>query len=668
VSFPIKTNYIKQSIFFIGLFICLSFYALGQNIDSLKSAVSNGKEDTVKINLLNKLSYIYLNDGNYPVALRFANQAQDLAEKLSFKSGLFNSLLNTGKIYFNRGDYTDAQKYYLLSLKLAEQINDNKRKAGVYNELGLFYSSLGKDEEAKKQYDACLKIRIDLQDKKGIASCYTNLGTIFADEGDYFKALFYYGKSLQIAEEIDNKEEMAFVYNNVGSVYYETKEYQKALDYFFKSLAIHEALGNTDNVASCYINIGDVYRLQNKYVLADQYLKKGIQLSEQIGSKEYTVEGYKIYYKLDSLKGDYKSVFEKYKTYILYRDSLNNADITKKTTEAQMNYDFEKKEASVKADQEKKDAIAATESRRQRLILWLITIVGIGITIVAFLIFRSLQQNKKATAIIEEQKEEVEHKSKLLSEKNREISDSINYAKRIQSSILPPLEEIYRALPNSFVLFKSKDIVSGDFYWFAHKENKIVIAAADCTGHGVPGAFMSMLNSEKLNEVVEKTTDVSEILQLVNTGLKKALRQSNDENSTRDGMDIALCSFNREMTYLDYAAANRPLWIIRNKKTEIEEIKATKTAIGGYTDDSHVFKKHRVDLQKGDTIYIFSDGYADQFGVNNKKLMTKKFKEILLSINDKSMPEQRNYLDEFIENWKSGMEQTDDILVIGIRV
>ena len=664
----IKINCSWQATFFTSLFTWLSFAAFSQNIDSLKQIAGGGKEDTLKVMALNTLTDVYLNDGNYPLALRVANQAQALAEKLAFKRGLFKSLLNTGEIYLYRGEYTDAQKYCLLSLKLAEEINDKKKEAQVYNELGLFYSTQGKNEEAKKQYDICLKIRTDLNDKKGIASCYTNLGTIFSDEGDNLKALFYYGKSLQIAEEIGYKDEMAIAYNNIGSVYNEEKEYQKALDYFLKSLSIHEALGNIDNIASCNINIADVYRLQNKYALADQYLKKGIQLSEQIGSKEYTVEGYKIFYKLDSSKGDYKSVFEKYKKFILYRDSLNNADITKKTTEAQMNYDFEKKEAAVKAEQEKKDAIAETESRRQRLILWLITIVGFGVTIVAFLIFRSLQQNKKATAIIEGQKEEVEHKSQLLSEKNREISDSINYAKRIQSSILPPLEEIYRALPNSFVLFKSKDIVSGDFYWFANKENKILLAAADCTGHGVPGAFMSMLNSEKLNEVVEKTVDVSEILQLVNTGLKKALRQSNDENSTRDGMDIALCSFNRELTHLDYAAANRPLWIIRNGKTEIEEIKATKAAIGGYTDDGQVFIKHRVDLQKGDTIYIFTDGYADQFGGTNKKLMTKKFKEILLEIKDKPMPEQRNFLDDFIESWKNGMEQTDDILVIGIKV
>jgi len=265
------------------------------------------------------------------------------------------------------------------------------------------------------------------------------------------------------------------------------------------------------------------------------------------------------------------------------------------------------------------------------------------------------------TAEIVKQKEHIE-------EQKKEITDSINYAKRIQKSILPPLEEVRAALPNSFILFKPKDIVSGDFYWFAETDKKILIAAADCTGHGVPGAFMSTIGSEKLNEAVTHSVEVDTILQNVNVLMKKVLRQSSKEDSTRDGMDIALCAFNIEMTNFEYAGANRPLWIIRNGSTEIEETKATKTAIGGLTDDKQVFTKHKIEVQKGDTIYLFSDGYADQFGSLNKKLMTKKFKEILLSIQDKPMNEQKEFLDSYIENWKGGMEQTDDILVIGIKI
>jgi serine phosphatase RsbU (regulator of sigma subunit) len=185
----------------------------------------------------------------------------------------------------------------------------------------------------------------------------------------------------------------------------------------------------------------------------------------------------------------------------------------------------------------------------------------------------------------------------------------------------------------------------------------------------VPGAFMSLIGSERLDDAVSQHADTSEILNHLNKGIKASLRQSNSKESTRDGMDIALCSVDVENRIVKYAGANRPIWIIRNGQTEVEEIKATKTAIGGLTDDKHHFDSHEIKLQQGDTFYICTDGYADQFsGQNGKKLMTRKFKEILVNIQSKSMQEQETYLDNFIENWKAGTEQVDDILVIGVRL
>jgi serine phosphatase RsbU (regulator of sigma subunit) len=290
---------------------------------------------------------------------------------------------------------------------------------------------------------------------------------------------------------------------------------------------------------------------------------------------------------------------------------------------------------------------------------------------ISFPIFKLKQINSKLIKqkeIIEIQKKEVEDQKYLVEEKQKEILDSITYAQRIQNALLPPLQDVSSSLPNSFILFKPKDIVAGDFYWFAETNDKKIIAACDCTGHGVPGAFMSTIGSEKLNEAVKESSDVSVILNLVNLGMKKVLRQTDKMDSTRDGMDVSLCAFNKDLSQVEYAGANRPLWIIRKDQLEIEEIKATKVAIGGLTEDNQVFTKHTIDLQKGDSVYLFSDGYADQFSPQDKKLMTRKFKDIIMSIQNKTMEEQKEYLGSFIDEWKGNMEQTDDILVVGVRV
>lgn len=268
-----------------------------------------------------------------------------------------------------------------------------------------------------------------------------------------------------------------------------------------------------------------------------------------------------------------------------------------------------------------------------------------------------------------ETNKQLEIQKELIAEKNREITDSINYAKRIQQASLPGADELTSALPQHFVLFKPKDIVSGDFYFLQRKGDLIILAAVDCTGHGVPGAFMSIIGSERLDDAVAQSNEPAEILQLLNIGVRNSLHQTTGEDSTRDGMDIALCVLNRKTGEMKFAGANRPLWIVRSGTSEVEEVKPTKRAIGGFTANEQIFEEHNVQLLAGDSFYISTDGYADTFGGRtNKKLSTKKFKEVLTAIQSKSMKEQGLHLDDFIEDWKSGTEQIDDILVIGVRV
>jgi serine phosphatase RsbU (regulator of sigma subunit) len=242
------------------------------------------------------------------------------------------------------------------------------------------------------------------------------------------------------------------------------------------------------------------------------------------------------------------------------------------------------------------------------------------------------------------------------------------YAKRIQSAILPDIKLIYKTLDQSFILYLPKDIVSGDFYGFAQKNEKVIIAAADCTGHGVAGAFMSMIGSALLNQIINEKniTEPAHILDELNEGVIHSLKQRDGESN--DGMDISICSFDLKNNIVQFAGANRPLWLVRNN--ELVTYKPDKFPIGGLQiQREEKFTNHEIALQKNDTLYLFSDGYADQFGGNKgKKLMSKKFKDSLLAIQGLSMQDQEKHLRDLFKNWKGSSEQVDDVLVIGIKI
>ncbi len=298
--------------------------------------------------------------------------------------------------------------------------------------------------------------------------------------------------------------------------------------------------------------------------------------------------------------------------------------------------------------------------------------VGLIWFIVQYNIKRLKEQNIKLEKIITERTKEVELQKEEIEHKNQEITDSINYAKRIQQAILPPIPDIKKVWKDLFVFFQPKDIVSGDFYWFNKiNNNEMLIACADCTGHGVPGGFMSMICSDKLNDAVKITTDPAEILFHVNNNVKMALRQteSADENVNKDGMEISLVKINISEKKVWYAGANRPLWLLKKNGEEIEEIKPTKASIASFTALDFKYQAHELQLDAGDLVYLTSDGYPDQFGgVDGKKFMTKNFKKLILSIKHLGVPEQETTIKNIINQWMNGYEQVDDLLVIGFRV
>ena len=344
------------------------------------------------------------------------------------------------------------------------------------------------------------------------------------------------------------------------------------------------------------------------------------------------------------------------------KDSTYNEQNSRQINEMSAKYEFDKKELmidSLEKDKKLSDEKSA-QDKKFKIFMILFCLIVAGFSIV---LFRGNIQKKKANNSLSLAYKEIEVQ-------NKDITDSINYAKQIQRARLSNPSIILNHLPEAFGLYKPKDVVSGDFYWFAEHENgKLLLAAADCTGHGIPGAFMSLIGIDELNHAAleKRIDDASAILSSVNKGVKKALRQNEKDSMSRDGMDVALCIFDLKNKKLEYAAANRPLYYIRDN--QLHEIAPTKAAIGGTTDNDQVFKNHTLDLKKNDMIYVFTDGFADQFGgPDGKKFMTKRFKDLLLSIHNRPAAEQEAFLENTLTEWRNNISQVDDILVMGIRI
>jgi PAS domain S-box-containing protein len=268
-----------------------------------------------------------------------------------------------------------------------------------------------------------------------------------------------------------------------------------------------------------------------------------------------------------------------------------------------------------------------------------------------------------------ERTSEVLKQKEIIEEKNTQITNSIEYARRIQQAILPDKAEVARTFEDSFIMYRPRDIVGGDFYYFKNKRDSIYyLCAADSTGHGVPGGFMSMLGSEKLKDAVSSGKDPGEILSILNRSIKNSLNSSDTEITLLDGFDVGLSMIDIKTFTVSFAGALRPMWIIHPDGKDVEEVKGTRRSIGGRTEEDEPFETHQIKLNKGDCLYLFTDGFNDQFNKSGKRMTSKRFRELLLSINDMPMKEQGEYLEGYLETWMGGGRQTDDILVIGVRL
>ncbi len=714
----------------------------GSTVDSLLGALKITQQDTFQVTILNQLTEEFIQTSAYEKALQYAKNAQSLSEKIDFKKGEATSSANIGTIYRYLGDYEKAQEYYLKSLKtwekihnksgiataynkigimfiiqgdyekaleaqlkslkISDEIKDSAAIAYTYNSIGVIYWKKGNYDLAMKNYVKCFEIWENAGNKKGMAVFYNNVGIIYNEQKNYDKALENYIKSLKICEEIGDQGGIAQTYNNIGSIYYERGnnllkkkqnreadiEYGKALDSHFQSLKIRLENRDQQGIAMSYNNIGSVYMKQEKFQDALEYLKKSLAIFQELGDKDGVKDSYYSLSDLYAGNGDYKRAVECHKLYSDIKDSILNEQSSKQMAEMNVRYDSEKKDKELL----KKDAEITTqqaETEKKNLQRNIVLTGFVLMLILAFFIYKGYNQKRNINLKLEEKNELINKQKQLVEEKNEKITDSINYAKRIQQAILPSQATIKSVFPDSFVLFKPKDIVSGDFYWITllsdsprqlAEENPnapssggrvgegyLILAAADCTGHGVPGALMSVMGYNLLEQIVkeQRIEEPSAILNELSKSITEVLKQTDEVGTIKDGMDIALCKINYNDYTLEYSGAHNPLYLIRNDV--FTEIKADRRTVG--IAKSAPFTNHKIKIEKGDSVYLFSDGFVDQKGgPENKKFFYKPFQNLLVSIHKQPMDEQQAILEHTIMKWKGNNEQMDDILVIGVKV
>jgi serine phosphatase RsbU (regulator of sigma subunit) len=655
----------KNVLIALFLFLIACIHTTGQN--NTETEIKYSKSDTVNVNNLNRLSEKLWKKSQFDSAIVYANKAQILAKKFDYRKGIADANHNLGVIYRNKGSYLQALQDDLDALKIYQELGDKKGTATMLGNIGVVYMSEGGNNPKALEYDfKALAIYLELGDKIGISRNLGNIGIAYHDMGNDAEALKYAKNSLQLHQEIEDNQGIAINLSSIGALYYKEKDLTTSLVYYFKALTKSREIGNKEQIAHNYGDIGSVYILQGKYKQAKAYLDSGLNLEKKIGEKEDLKSIYASLSALDTISGDYKTAFKDFETFIIYRDSIINDGNTKKIEQAQMNYTFDRKTDSAKAEQEKKDILAEAEKRKQDIVTWS-TAVGLLVVLVfAGFVLRSLKITRKQKQVIEIKSLETEQQKRLIEEKNKDILDSITYAKRLQEAILPPISLIKKFFPQSFILYKPKDIVAGDFYWMERSGDNILIAAADCTGHGVPGALVSVVCSDALNRTLKefRITNCGKILDKVTELVLETFEKS--ESNVQDGMDISLCCINTKALEVQWSGANNPLWYIQNG--EMHEVRADKQPIGKYIN-SHPFHEHTIKLLKGDTIYLFTDGYADQFGGSKgKKFKDKQLQEVLLANESSSMEEQKSILERNLDEWKGNLEQVDDILVIGIRL
>lgn len=653
------------------------------------------KNDIAAIYL--KIAQLYIHRLNIEKASNYIEKAVNIYKASRNQKNLARAYDYYGHMNKKIGDNTKALSYYYKSLALSKHHGHKKGLAKTLKNIGLLYEDMNNYDSALVFYKKASLYYDNIFNKEGIANVSNNIGNIYFTIKEYDKAIKYYKKALEIYEKANNSQGIALAANNLGSVYSVNENYQGALNYLLIAQNNYKKINDKNGSAINLKNIGKVYNAIGKYENAFEYMKKSLDFALKNESLKDIMEAYKGLSDIHKEKNEYKKAFKYYQLYIEMYDSLVNEEARVEIEKLNSKYRKSNEEKQIEQLYSKKKIEELRLKKNERTKNYIIAGI-ILISIFSIIIFISSRKKLKTNRKLKIQKEQIEkQKSEILKqrnnleklyhsltcqkerieiqrdiigEKNQNITQGIKYAEMIQKAILPDEKEVRKVFYDSFVLYLPKDIVSGDFYFLEQEDRKVHFAAVDCTGHGVPGAFMSLVGFNSLSQVLNETPNSrpSGIISKLNAKVNSTLHQNHKDHTSKEGMDLAFCTYHKDTMMLEFSGAFNPLYIIRSK--HLLEFKGDPYPVGISVRNQNIqYTNHTIQLLPGDAIYIFTDGFVDQFGgTKRKKFLRKRFKNTLLDISHKSMQEQKEKLMEVFNNWRGNFEQIDDILIMGIRV
>ncbi|MDF9795685.1 serine phosphatase RsbU (regulator of sigma subunit)/uncharacterized protein HemY [Catalinimonas alkaloidigena] len=624
----------------------------------------------------------YQND-NFILAMEYCQTSADLYEAIGDKLKLAHVLSLLCDIHNYMGENELATQKCVRSLTIYDELGIEEHKPALLNTMGSINYDLRAFERAREYLLLSMELSRKYNKDYELSSAYISMGEVLRETEDYEGALDFFRKALALDRSNEDDRGMSYAYYNIGRTRILQQENERAISLLEGALDLAEDFDDLMLQTKATLELGRAYMSLNQLDKAFEYLNRSLGHAKKIGASPILKDCYLNIANYYSRVGNLEQAMVNFKFYDLEQQRLYEYESAKRIAEIETVYETDKKTAQIEQYQKEKEIQELQANERKMvnygLIIGIILFGVMGMVLYSKYNLKNkanleLERQKEAINVqkvkIEKQRDEIVNKSKLLEESKQDITDSIMYAKRIQLSLLPEKNQLKHLFPDSMVFFRPKDIVSGDFYWIHEIGDKVIVAVLDCTGHGVPGAFMTVLSNSILNELILENcvNSPNVILSVMDTKIREALHQhQGHEEATSDGLDMSVCIIDRKTLEISYSGAQMPIYVTQQGK--LIQLDPNRYSLGGSFYSDKNFSNQCIKLNRNDMIYMATDGFQDQFGgPKDKKFMRRNFMALLENIQEEPVTSQIALITEAFEVWKGDQVQTDDVLVIGLRI